>query len=138
MAKCKSCNKDFGYFDLENGLCKSCKTNHAKNIILTTESTSNIEIKERLGIISAECVYGVNIFKDLMASVRDLVGGRNKSSQSILKEARVQVLEELKEEALMIGANAVVAVDIDYSEISGGGKSMLFVVATGTAVLAKV
>ena len=67
----------------------------------------------------------------------DFFGGRNKSTQGVLKDARKTVLYELKKEAHLLGANAVIGVDLDYSEFSGGGKSMLFVVASGTAVILK-
>lgn len=103
-------------------------------IMLTTETSPNLEIAERLEIITAECVLGMNIFKDIGSSLRDLVGGRNEAYQKALKDARKAVLLDLRREALLIGADAVVAVDLDYSEISGGGKSMLFLVASGTAV----
>lgn len=106
-------------------------------IILTTETVTNLEITERLGIISAECVYGMNIFKDIFASVRDVVGGRSSATQNVLKDARKEVLAELRKEAFELAADAVIAVDIDYSEFSGNGKSMLIVVATGTAVKIK-
>lgn len=106
----------------------------ASAIILTTESSLGLHVAERLEIITAECVLGMNIFKDIGSSLRDLVGGRNEAYQKVLKDARKTVLQELRHEALQIGADAVVAVDLDYSEISGGGKSMLFLVASGTAV----
>jgi uncharacterized protein YbjQ (UPF0145 family) len=111
--------------------------NLKKSIILTTETNPNIEIVERLEIISAECVFGMNIFRDLFASVRDVVGGKSKATQRVLKDARIEVLKDLREEAFIVGANAVVGVDLDYGEFSGGGKSMLLVVATGTAVKTK-
>ena len=76
----------------------------------------------------------MNILKDMFAGLRDFFGGRNKSSQDALREARVACLDELRREAGEIGAKAVIGIDLDYSEISGGGKSMLFLVATGKAV----
>lgn len=103
-------------------------------MIVTTETHIDLPIEERFGIVSAECVLGVSIFRDLAGMVRDAVGGRVVSSQNSLKEARTTALEEMKREAQRMGANAVIAVDLDYSEISGGGKSMLLVAATGTAV----
>ena len=103
-------------------------------IILTTEASHNLAVAERLEIITAECVLGMNIFKDIGAGLRDLVGGRNEAYQTALKDARKIVLQDLRREAVQLGADAVVAVDLDYSEISGGGKSMLFLVASGTAV----
>lgn len=103
-------------------------------IILTTETVTNLPISKRLEIITAEAVVGMNIFQDIGSALRDIVGGRNATYQTKLREARQVVLDELRHEAHRIGADAVVAVDLDYSEISGGGKSMLFLVASGTAV----
>ncbi|WP_076919152.1 YbjQ family protein [Pseudoalteromonas sp. SK18] len=105
-------------------------------VILTTETASNLKVLKRLDVITAECAYGMNIFKDLFASISDIFGGRNKSIQNTLKDARKNVLAELQKEAFSLGANAVVGIDLDYSEISGGGKfGMLFIVASGTAVI---
>ena len=105
-------------------------------VILTTETASNLNVVQRLDVITAECAYGMNIFKDLFASISDIFGGRNKSIQNTLKDARKNVLAELQKEAFSLGANAVVGIDLDYSEISGGGKfGMLFIVASGTAVI---
>lgn len=107
----------------------------SQDIILTTSShLEGYRVNEHIDIFSAECVFGMNVIKDMFAGVRDFFGGRNKSSQKALREARIACLNELREEAAQLGANAVIGVDLDYSEISGGGKSMLFLVATGTAV----
>jgi uncharacterized protein YbjQ (UPF0145 family) len=109
----------------------------AGELILTTESVlTGYTVTERLEIITAECVFGMNIFRDFFAGVRDFFGGRSKASQKVLRDARRTCLAELSREALMVGADAVIAVDLDYSEISGDGKSMLLVVASGTAVRA--
>ncbi len=110
----------------------------AGDLILTTETVlTGYTVTERLEIITAECVFGMNIFRDLFAGVRDFFGGRSKASQKVLRDARRTCLAELAREALMVGADAVIAVDLDYSEISGDGKSMLLVVASGTAVRAE-
>lgn len=103
-------------------------------ILLTTETAHNLPVADRLDIVSAEVVVGMHLFKDIAASFRDTFGGRSKVMQDGLKEARKTALRELRAEALALGADAVVGVDLDYSEISGGGKSMLFLVASGTAV----
>lgn len=103
-------------------------------IILTTETVTSMPVSKHLDIITAEAVVGMNIFQDIGSALRDIVGGRNATYQTKLREARQLVLDELRREAHRIGAHAVVAVDLDYSEISGGGKSMLFLVASGTAV----
>ncbi len=111
-------------------------TRSPNEVILTTETASNLNVVQRLDVITAECAYGMNIFKDLFASISDIFGGRNKSIQNTLKDARKNVLAELQKEAFSLGANAVVGIDLDYSEISGGGKfGMLFIVASGTAVI---
>ncbi|MBD9528407.1 YbjQ family protein [Paracoccus sp. PAR01] len=102
-------------------------------IILTTEHSSNLKIAERIDIITAECVIGMHVFKDLMAGARDLFGGRSATIQKGLKEARTTALTELRREARNVGADAVVGVNLSYNEISTG-STMLMVVATGTAV----
>ena len=105
-----------------------------EQVLLTTETQTDLPILERIEVISAETAFGMNLFRDFFAGVRDTFGGRSVATQKVLRDARRTVLFELKQEAYQLGANAVVGVDLDYSEFSGGGKSMLFVVATGTAV----
>ena len=102
-------------------------------ILLTTETASDLRIVERLEIVTAECAFGMNIFKDLFAGVRDIVGGRSKAVQQTMRDARRTALFELKREAWLIGANAVVGVDLDYVDLSNAG-SMVMLVASGTAV----
>lgn len=110
----------------------------SQDIILTTETVmSGYEITERIEIITAECVFGMNMFRDFFAGVRDIFGGRSSASQKVLRDSRRVCLTELRREALIVDAEAVIGVDLDYSEISGDGKSMLFVVASGTAVKAR-
>jgi uncharacterized protein YbjQ (UPF0145 family) len=103
--------------------------------ITTTPQIEGFRVAKTLDIITAEYVGGINIFCDIFASVSDLVGGRSGTMQNELRTARETCLANLKIEADRIGANAVIGVDLDYSEISGGGKSMLFLVASGTAVI---
>ncbi|MCV6590858.1 MAG: heavy metal-binding domain-containing protein [Marinobacterium sp.] len=107
---------------------------HTSVILSTTANVAGKEITETLDVITAECVFGMNIFKDFFASITDVFGGRSGSTQTVLRDARKTCLSELRREALDIGADAVVGVALDYSEISGGGKSMMFLVASGTAV----
>ena len=102
--------------------------------LTTTHDVPNRNIRESLGIVSAECVLGINVFRDLLGGIRDIVGGRSGTHQKALREARESCLLELAEQATELGADAVVGVDLDYSEISGGGKGMVFLVANGTAV----
>jgi len=103
-------------------------------ITITTETHPNIGISDRLGIVTAECAYGMNVFKDIFAGIRDIVGGRSKAVQQTMRDARETVLYELKQEASLLGADAVVAVDLDYVQIGDGGWSMVMLVASGTAV----
>jgi uncharacterized protein YbjQ (UPF0145 family) len=110
-----------------------------KPIMITTEThLPDLKIKERLGIVTSECVFGMNIIKDAFAAISDMTGGRSKTTQKGLRDAKNTCLRELANEAKSLGADAVIAVDLDYSEFSGGGvfgeKSMLFLVASGTAV----
>lgn len=105
-----------------------------EKIILTTEASHNLPVSQRLDIVTAEVVIGMHLFKDIGAVFRDVFGGRSETMQRGLKDARKAALAELRLEAFELGADAVVGIDLDYSEISGGGKSMLFLVASGTAV----
>lgn len=109
----------------------------ARGVILTTAPALDGYRTEVVEVITAECAFGMNIFRDFFASVSDFFGGRNKSTQKILRDARKTCLNELRLEAARAGANAVIAIDLDYSEFSGQGKSMLFLVASGTAVRAQ-
>ncbi|WP_234840845.1 YbjQ family protein [Sinorhizobium meliloti] len=76
----------------------------------------------------------MNVFRDIANNWRDFVGGRSNSAQKSLKEARTVCLDELRREASALGADAVIAVDLDYNELTTGGAGILFVAATGTAV----
>lgn len=105
-----------------------------REMIVTTETIPPFPIEKRIDIVSAECALGMNIFRDILAGLTDVFGGRSEATQNILRDARVVVLKELRKEAYNLGANGVIGVTLNYSEFSGGGKSMLFIVATGTAV----
>jgi len=98
--------------------------------------TNNIEgktIKQTIGIVTAEAIIGANIFKDLFAGIRDIVGGRSGTYERVIEEARANAMQELKGKAQQMGANAIVGIDLDFETVGSGG-SMLMVVATGTAV----
>ena len=103
-------------------------------VMLTTEDATNLIITKRIEIVTAECAFGMSMFKDLFAGVRDIVGGRSKAVQGTMRDARRTALYELKLEADLVGANAVVGVDLDYVELSAAG-SMVMLVASGTAVV---
>lgn len=103
-------------------------------IITTTPSIEGKNIVKYLGIVSSEAVVGANIVRDLFASIRDIVGGRTGSYESVLREAKDSALRELEENAMRLGANAVVGIDLDYETVGANG-SMLMVAASGTAVV---
>lgn len=102
--------------------------------VTTTPMVPGFTTTQVLDVVSAECAYGMNMLKDFFASVTDVVGGRSGSTQRVLRDARRKVMAELRAEAFALEADGVVGVRLDFNEFSGGGKAMLFVVATGTAV----
>ncbi len=102
-------------------------------IITTTPTLEGQPVREYLGIVTGEVIVGANIFKDMFAGIRDIVGGRAGAYESTLRNARREAFAELETEAKKLGANAVVGVDIDY-EVVGQGGSMLMVSVAGTAV----
>ena len=102
-------------------------------LMTTTSQLEGKTIDQYLGVVVGEAVMGTNVFKDIFASVRDIVGGRSGSYENELTKARKIGFKELEDEARSIGANAVVGIDIDY-EVVGSGGSMLMVSISGTAV----
>jgi uncharacterized protein YbjQ (UPF0145 family) len=102
-------------------------------IITTTQGVEGRPIKTYHGIVTGEAIMGANIFKDLFAGIRDIVGGRSATYERELRRARELALEEIKAAATELGANAVVGVDLDYETV-GGNASMLMVTISGTAV----
>ena len=103
---------------------------------MSFSSTSVIEgakITRYYGIVSGETIIGANVFRDFFASIRDVVGGRSGSYEEVLREAKDTALREMQEQARLLGANAVIGVDLDYETVGGSG-SMLMVTACGTAV----
>jgi uncharacterized protein YbjQ (UPF0145 family) len=102
-------------------------------IITTTPNIEGRKITSYLGIVTGEAIMGANIFKDLMATIRDVVGGRSAAYEQELIKAKEIALQELQERAQALGADAIVGVDLDY-EVLGQGNSMLMVTASGTAI----
>ena len=160
MAKCKKCGayagllgnicddcnqKSIEHYQLDQEISQEVAQEHQADlekricsvILTTTPTIEGYLITDTIDIVTAECAFGMNVFRDLFAGVRDFVGGRSRATQKILRDTRITCLNELRQEADTVGANAVVGVDLDYSEFSGGGKSMLFLVASGTAVKVK-
>lgn len=100
---------------------------------ITTESW--VGDAERLGVVASEVVFGMNVFKDFLAGVRDIVGGRSGAVQKVLKDARETAFDQLRAQAAELGADMIVSVDIDYHSISTTGMhNMMMVAVSGTAI----
>ena len=102
-------------------------------LITTTPTIEGKRITNYYGIVSGETIIGANVFRDLFASIRDIVGGRSGAYEEVLREAKETPLREMQDQAARMGANAVIGVDLDYETVGGSG-SMLMVTASGTAV----
>jgi len=102
-------------------------------IVSTTSRLEGRPAQDYLGIVTGEVIVGANLFRDLFASVRDIVGGRSGAYEDVLQRARSEAIEEMQGNARRLGANAVVGVDLDY-EVIGANGSMLMVSASGTAI----
>jgi uncharacterized protein YbjQ (UPF0145 family) len=100
-------------------------------IISTTNVLEGKPVREYLAVVTGETILGANVFRDIGATIRDVVGGRSAGYEQELRKARENALREMTEEAEKLGANAVIGVDIDYETLRG---SMLMVTASGTAV----
>ena len=103
-------------------------------LVTTTNTIEGKKITKYLGLVSGEAILGANIFKDIFASVRDIVGGRSAAYEKELRQAKDIAIAEMIEQAKILGGNAVIAVDLDYETIGQGG-SMLMVSANGTAIV---
>jgi len=103
-------------------------------ILTTTPQIEGKTIREYKGVVTGETIIGANFFKDFLAGIRDIVGGRSGSYEKVLREAKDTSLEEMQERAKKLGANAIVGIDIDYETV-GQGSSMLMVATSGTAVV---
>ncbi|MGA1047685.1 MAG: YbjQ family protein [Minisyncoccia bacterium] len=103
-------------------------------LLTTTSQISGKEITDYKGIVNGEVILGANVFRDIMASIRDFIGGRSAAYEEVLKKAKEEALQELQQEAKKLGANAIIGIDIDYEMI---GTGMLMVAVSGTAVVIK-
>jgi uncharacterized protein YbjQ (UPF0145 family) len=103
-------------------------------LVTTTHSVEGRRVVEYKGLVAGEAILGANLFKDLFASIRDIVGGRSGSYEKVLSDARQTAIADMTDEAARLGANAVIGVDIDYETVGTNG-SMLMVTAAGTAVV---
>ena len=102
-------------------------------VLSTTNGIDGKPAKEYLGIVTGETIIGANIFKDFFAGIRDIVGGRSGSYEKVLREAKDTALKEMTDEAMRLGADAVIGIDLDYETVGSTG-GMLMVTASGTAV----
>ena len=108
--------------------------NPTQVIVTTTPNLEGRRVREYKGIVTGEAIVGANLFRDLFAGIRDLVGGRSASYEKVLQHARETALSEMQTQAAERGADAVVGVDLDY-EVLGQANGMLMVTASGTAVV---
>ncbi|HEX6616842.1 MAG TPA: heavy metal-binding domain-containing protein [Gemmatimonadales bacterium] len=105
-------------------------------IVVTTPSLEGRRITRYIGLVSGEAILGANIFRDLFAGIRDIVGGRSAAYEQELRKAKQLAIDEMQDQAQRLGGNAVVGVDLDYETITmGSGGGMLMVSASGTAVV---
>lgn len=103
-------------------------------LVTTTSTLQGKQITRYLGIVSGETIIGTNVFRDFFAGIRDIVGGRSGSYEEVLRQAKDTALKEMQQQAMAMGANAVIGVDLDYETVGSNG-SMLMVTASGTAVV---
>lgn len=105
-------------------------------LVVTTPNIEGQRITQYFGLVTGEAILGANIFRDMFAGIRDIVGGRSGAYEGELRKAKQIAIREMIEEATARGANAVIGVDLDYETIEmGGGGGMLMVSASGTAVV---
>lgn len=103
-------------------------------ILSTTPTIEGKPIRDYRGVVTGETIIGANLFKDFLAGIRDIVGGRSSAYERVLREAKDTSMKEMQERAEQLGANAIVGIDIDYETI-GEANSMLMVAVSGTAVV---
>ena len=102
-------------------------------LVLTTPNIEVSKIVHYHGLVTGEAILGANIFKDIFASIRDIVGGRSAAYEQELRKAKEIAVAEMVEQAESFGGNAVIAVDLDYETIGGAGGGMLMVSASGNS-----
>ena len=103
-------------------------------LLTTTSVLEGKSVSRYLGVVTGEAIIGANVFRDLFASVRDIVGGRSATYEKGLAEARQVAMKEMEARAAELGANAVIGIDLDY-EVLGQNNGMLMVSVSGTAVV---
>jgi uncharacterized protein YbjQ (UPF0145 family) len=103
-------------------------------LMSTTTVIDGRPVSRYLGVVTGEAIIGANIFRDMFAAVRDIVGGRSATYEKALNEARQVAMSEMEKRAQEMGANAVIGIDVDY-EVLGQNNGMLMVAVSGTAVV---
>jgi uncharacterized protein YbjQ (UPF0145 family) len=104
-------------------------------IVTTTDTIQNRAIATYLGIVTAEVVFGTNVLRDFFAGIRDTFGGRTGSYERVFEQGQLKAIEELKQRAQKLGADAVVGIEVDTGTINVDAKgALLLITATGTAV----
>lgn len=103
-------------------------------ILSTTPTIEGHPIREYRGVVTGETIIGANMFRDFFANIRDIIGGRSSSYETVLREAKDTALSEMADQAASLGCNAVVGIDLDYETVGSNG-SMLMVTCSGTAVV---
>lgn len=105
-------------------------------LVTTTSTLEGRRIGRYLGVVTGEAILGANIFRDIFAGIRDIVGGRSGSYEKVLRDAKETAMREMMDEARRLGGNAVIGVDLDYETVQvGSSGGMLMVSASGTAVV---
>ena len=115
-------------------LCQSSAVNIYVMLMSTTSVVEGRPVNRYLGIVTGEAIIGANVFRDMFAAVRDIVGGRSATYEKALAEARDLALAEMQQRAEAIGANGIIGIDLDY-EVLGQANGMLMVSCSGTAVV---
>ena len=100
-------------------------------IVATTPNVPGHNIVETFGLVRGSTVRGKHLGKDLIAFFRNLVGGEIPEYSKMLAESREQALDRMMEDAVKLGANAVVSVRYSTSNITKGAAEILIY---GTAV----
>jgi uncharacterized protein YbjQ (UPF0145 family) len=102
-------------------------------LLSTTSTLDGVKVTRYIGIVSGEAILGANVFKDIFAGIRDIVGGRSAAYEQELRRAKDLAMQEMIEQAAALGANGVIGIDLDYETVGSG--NMLMVSASGTAVV---
>jgi uncharacterized protein YbjQ (UPF0145 family) len=104
-------------------------------ILSTTDVVQGITVDQYLGVVTAEVVYGSNALRDFFAGIRDIIGGRTGSYEKVFERGQREAIDELRQRAERMGANAVIGISVDTGTINLDQQgALLLITATGTAV----